>query len=382
MTRFPWLVGALALALTPMAFAQSDDEDPFEFDDLFEDDDEDDDTEAADDRIDDADDLDFEFDDDDSFEFLDDEEAEDSEDLLDGEEEPEFDDNAVLYRQMLERVDGAEPEEEVELWEAYLRRYPNSAFRDRIDDRMDVVLSELYGDDLGDGPGERDADAQEIDFSQGMLIDNINPRTNIQAGIEWGLPAWGNLYGSYEHALRRDFSVFGGVGRRFTGWGAEAGARYALVKSLRTNMLVTASGALHLNANRTCVGFRPMIGVGKRFGDVLDGQAQIGGELELTGPVGFRLMGGANVTWRAAETVALFGETSWEMKNLTWKEGHTFNFTVLSFGMKFQPTPGGLEPGQLQINVGANVPYASWYWMHHFGSIMAQINFYPNGLGR
>lgn len=363
-----------AFLFSPVAFAQDAEEDPFNFDDLL-DDDEDADTEPDSDRIDDADDLDFD-DSDDDFQFLDDE-AEPGEDLLQGEEENQFDDTAVLYRRQLDALRGAAPEDEVEAWERYLERYPNSAYQDRIQDRIDAILSELYGNDLdpdtSDGVDALDA---EIDFSQGLLLENINPRTNVQAGIEWGLPDFGNLYGGYEHQLRRDFSVHGSIRRRYTGWGFEAGARYALIKSLRTNTLVTAMGTVHLNSNPTFIGFRPMIAVGKRIGRI-DLQGQFGGELEITGPVGFRLFGGANVTWRASDSVALFGETSIQAKNLTFAEGKPFNFTVLTFGMKFMPVPNGMDPGQLQINVGANVPYSTNYWMYHFGSIMAQINYYP-----
>lgn len=380
MARRPLAYSLLLLALALPGLAQAQDEDPFEFDDLLGEDEEP--APPPPDRVDEPDDLDA-LDEDEDFQFLDDPDAEQRDDLLDGERQDQFDDTAVLYRRMLERVEGASPEEEVELWEAYLRRYPNSAFKDRIEERVDAILSGLYGDEL-DGPGEGPVDAlrQEIDFSQGLLLENLNPRTNLQAGLEWGLPDWGNLYAGYEHQLARPFSVYGRLGRRFTGWGVEAGARYAIIKSLRTNTLLTASGTVHLNGNPTFLGLRPMIGFGKRFGEVLDVQVQLGGELEITGPVGFRVMGGGNVTWRAADTVAVFGETTIQAKNLTWKEGRTFNFSVLSFGMKFMPTPGDLKPGQLQLNVGATVPYASWYWMYHFGAIMAQINYYPESPDR
>jgi len=320
-----------------------------------------------------ADDLEFSDEELDDFEFLD-TETDTGIDLLDGEEEPEFDDNAVVYRRTQERAQDMSPEEEVELWEAYLRRYERSAFEGRIQERIDAILSGLYGD--GEEGPVVDALEEEIDFSQGLNLEIINPRTTLQAGFELGIPDFVNVYIGYDHQLARNFAVGGSVRRRYTGASVEAAARYALIKSVKTNTLLTAIGIVHFNVDRAFLGFRPMIAAGKRFGDRLDVQAQFGSELELTGPVGVRLFIGANVTYRASDTVAMFVETSGQLKNITF-DPRPFNFTVLTFGLKFMPQPNGMDPGQLQFNVGANVPYATSYYMAHFGSIMAQINYYP-----
>lgn len=364
------------------AFAQEDEDDfswdESDFDDL--DDaggnDADDDTEAPAPPVDfGEDDLDFGDDEDlDSFEFLDSDD-DSGVDLLGGEEEPDFDDNAVLYRRTQERAANLSPEEEVELWEAYLRRYERSAFEGRIRDRIDVVISALYGEQLD--TGEVDALDEEIDFSQGLNLEIINPRTTIQGGFELGFPGYVNVYAGYDHQLARNFSLGGAVRRRYTGASVEASARYALIKSVKTNTLLTAIGTVHFNVDPAFIGFRPMIAAGKRFGDKLDVQGQLGSELELgQGPVGVRWFFGANVTYRASDTVAAFLETSGQLKNITFSP-RPFNFTVFTFGMKFMPQPKGLDPGQLQFNIGANVPYATSYYRFHFGSIMAQINFYP-----
>lgn len=360
------LVALVACFVAPAALAQDDDD--FQFDDL------EDDAPTAPStppptRIDEDDDLDA--DDDGSEDLLDDPTAP-SEDLLGEEENTNADDTAVLYRRMLERVAEASPEEEIELWEAYLARYPNSAFKERIEERIEALLTSLYED--GEQGPQVDAQDQEIMFSQGLLLDNIDPRTRIQAGFEWGLPNFGNLYAAYEHQLQRELSVHGGLRRRYTGWSVEAGGRYALVKSLRSKMLVTAMGDLQFNLNPAYLSARPHLAIGKRFGPI-DAQIQAGPALELTGPVGVRMIGGANVTYKAADTVALFFEGTVNLKNLTWREGKTFVFDVATFGMKFMPE--NRNGSIMEVNVGANVPFARRYWMYHFGSIMAQINYYP-----
>lgn len=372
----------VAVALTTQPAAAQDEEDwswdESDFDDIDEagSDDTESDSEAAPaEPTAPPDDLDFGNEDDelDDFQFLDGED--DGVDLLGGQEEPEFDDNAVLYRRTQERAAGMSPEEEVELWEAYLRRYENSAFEGRIRDRIDEIIGGLY-DGEGTGPAV-DALDEEIDFSQGLNLEIINPRTTIQGGFEWGLPDFGNIYFGYDHQLARNLAIGGSIRRRYTGFGVEASGRYALIKSTKTNTLVTAIATAHLNFDRTFLGVRPMIAAGKRFGDRLDVQAQLGTEFELTGPPGVRFFGGANVTYKASDTVAMFLETSGQLKNITFSEGRPFNFTVLTFGLQFMPQPKGLDPGQLQVNIGANVPYATSYYMYHFGSIMAQINYYP-----
>ncbi|MFT6146622.1 MAG: hypothetical protein ACJAZO_005405 [Myxococcota bacterium] len=380
----PLAVAAVVLSIAGSpAFAQ-DEGDEFNWDESAFDDlddaggnDAEDDTDAADNPPADlgADELDFGDEDEmGDFEFLDTDD-DSGVDLLGGEVEPQFDDNAVVYRRTQERAADMAAEEEVELWEAYLRRYESSAFEGRIRDRIDEVISELYGETLQ--TGEVDALDEEIDFSQGLNLEIMNPRTTIQGGIELGFPDYVNPYFGYDHQLARNFSVGGSLRRRYTGASVEATARYAIIKSVKTNTLLTAIGTVHFNADPTFIGFRPMIAAGKRFADKIDVQGQLGSELELgQGPVGMRWFFGANVTYRASDTVAAFVETSGQLKNITFSP-RPFNFTVFTFGMKFMPQPKGLDPGQLQFNVGANVPYATSYYRFHFGSIMLQVNYYP-----
>jgi hypothetical protein len=303
----------------------------------------------------------------------------DEEDLLEDDAEEEAvggADNAATYRAYQDKVRDLDADEEVIAWERYLAKYPDTEFRDRIQDRIDVLMEGIYGERIDSGGRVVDADEQEIRFAQALLLENINPRTRLQVGFEWGLPDYMNLYGNYEYQLWREFSVHGGVRRRYTGWSVEAGVHWAFVKAQRTKTLVTLIGDLHFNAEPAFLGLRPQIAVGKIFGDVVHAQIQAGVDFESRDLEGFRVIGGANVTWLASKNVAIFVETNAHAKHLVWDEGNPFSFNIFSFGLKFFPTPGNVKSGDLEANVGASAPYGWNYWMYHFGSVMGQLNYY------
>jgi hypothetical protein len=397
---FPRSALALALALitwSSPAFAQSaDDFDPneddeFEFEDLADPgadkgSDSPSDAEGEDDseRIEEDDDLDMLGDPDDeeieSFEAIDEDEEDEPFDLLDGEEDASEalpgQDTAATYRDALSRFGKLEPDEELQSWEIYLAQYPKTLFRKAIDQRMEEVMGSLYGTRIGGKQGSVDALNAEVALSTGMLLENINPRTRLAAAFEWGLPDYINLAADYEHALSRTFSIHAGVRNRYSGWSIEPGVHWALVKSTRTQTLVTFIGDFHFNTNPAYGGIRPQIAFGKRFGDRLDLQAQFGPDLEFRQPFDVRIVGGANATVRASEVVGIFLETMVHMKNFNWDDG-AFTFNTVTFGMKFYPGANDQDKANnVEANFGATVPYARNYWQYHFGSLMGQANIF------
>lgn len=284
-------------------------------------------------------------------------------------------DSADVYRKQQEAVRGMDADEEMMAWEAYLARYPNTAFRDRIEKRMDALNDALYGGGIGDGDGEGPAQGDQtvLAFSQGLQLENINPRERLQMGFEWGLPSYMNLLVDYERPLQPNLSVHGGFRHRATGWSAEAGVRYAAIRSVRHHALLTVVGDLRFNTSPAFLAIRPMVAGGKRFsfGEyALDVQAQLAPDLQARGKVGFPLVGGGNVTFYANDTVALFAETSLNMK---WVDDYAFRFNVFSFGIKFFP---GEVKGKWEANLGGSAPYGSQYWASHFGAVMGQANLY------
>jgi hypothetical protein len=285
-------------------------------------------------------------------------------------------DNSTIYRKAMDDYADMIPDEQMLAWERYLEKYPNSLYRDRIDKRMDELEGELYKERIRtDDPGRLDADQKEIYFSQGLTIENINPRSRIQSGFEWGLPDYINLVLDYEQQVKRNFSFHAGFRRRYTGPSIEGGVRYALIKSSRTKTLLTAIGDVHLNALPAFLGIRPQLAFGKQFG-ALDLQIQGGVDVETRPMAGWRLIGGANATYRANDDVSIFLESQVHMKDLAWEMGN-YRFNTMSFGMKFYPALKSMKKKkQMEVNFGATVPYTANWWMFHYGSIMGQMNWY------
>ena len=115
--------------------------------------------------------------------------------------------------------------------------------------------------------------------------------------------------------------------------------------------------------------------VGKRFdlaGDAyLDLQAQAGPDLMLyPGMFSPRVIAGLNATVSPSDKVKVFVETTSVMKDFGWDEGETFRFNQIAFGMRFQ------GKGKSVVGAGASVPYSANYWRYHYGSVMADMNYY------
>jgi hypothetical protein len=186
-----------------------------------------------------------------------------------------------------------------------------------------------------------------------------------------------NLLVDYEHQLQRQLAVHGGLQHRFTGWSLEGGARYAIIKSTRTNMIVTAIGDIHMNVNPFAPGLRPVIAAGKRFDlprDVtLDLQGQLGSDMMFY-PSGFspRTLWGMNATVAPSETISVFVETSSYVKDMFWDEGSAFKFNQFSFGLRVT----GKGEADTVAGAGASVPVSTNYWKYHYGSILGDFNYY------
>ncbi len=281
-------------------------------------------------------------------------------------------DSATIYRQQLAQLEVLSADEEGMAWEEYLQTYPASVFRKQIEDRMAEISLSMYSAGQTQQVDERN---KELNFSQPMLMESLDPRTRLRTGFEWGFPNWINLVLDYEHQLQRQLSVHGGVQHRFIGWSLEGGARYALIKSTRTNMIVTAIGDVHINVNPFAPGLRPVLAAGKRFelpNDVLlDIQAQAGMDMMLYAS-GFspRTLWGMNATVAPSDTISIFMESTSYAKDLFWDEGNAFRFNQFSFGLRVQ------GKGNTTAGAGASVPVRTNYWKYHYGSVIWDFNYY------
>jgi len=301
---------------------------------------------------------------------------------LDDDEDDDLDDDtlapgqdtAAIYRQQLAAVEGMAPDEEGMAWEEYLQMYTASVFRTQIEERMAEIAESMFGGARGPS-GPVDEAQKAMDFAHGLLLEPIDPRTRFRAGFEWGYIDWVNLILDYEVAVRRDLGIHGGIQHRLSGWNLEGGARYALIKSTRTNMVLTAIGDVHLNLDPIAPGFRPMMALGKRIetkgSTVIDVQAQSGLDLMVyPGMFSPRMLGGMNVSVSPSETVKVFMETTYISKAAPSDDASPFTFNQIAFGIRFQ------GKGNMLVGTGASVPYASNYWKYHYGSVLADFNYY------
>ncbi|MEC7984741.1 MAG: hypothetical protein VX278_06235, partial [Myxococcota bacterium] len=192
-------------------------------------------------------------------------------------------DTAEIYREALSEYKKSLPEEELILWKKYLDDYPNSQFMLQIEKRMDELEGILYNN-LDEEARTEEAGKKELDFALPVLLESIDPRKKLRFAFEMGLPNYINLLVDYEHTLSRELSVHGGIRKRYAGWSAEGGAKYALIKSVRTDSLVTALGDVRINTDPFFVALRPQIAGGKSFyfpDDMrLDIMGQIGTEIQ------------------------------------------------------------------------------------------------------
>lgn len=333
--------------------------------------------EGADDREEDEsnEDLDIEYEDDfgedlDEEEglFRDDQEEELAEDAIGG---PGVD-TAAIYRKYAEDVKEFPPEEELIAWEKYLDEYDRTLFLPRIEERMEVLSGLIYGERIQDESTTYvDAQDREINISQPITLDGLDPRTRLRAGIEYGFPGYFSVMVDAEGQLTREFSAHVGLRGRYTGFRLELGGKYALLKSARKDALVTVGLDLHLNTiPKAYPVVRPYIGAAKRFpiGNGLQVMAVAGTEWE----VGRRAIavGGAHIFYQASDQVGVFGETSIYMQPGVGNGPFSFNMTT--FGMRFSPKTLALD-----ANLVANVPYLQNYWGYHFGAIAVEGSYYP-----
>jgi hypothetical protein len=289
-------------------------------------------------------------------------------------------DTAEIYRRALQEYERLSPDEEALAWERYLRKYPNSIFRSKVDKRLEDLNSELYEDAMfGDGSGRvEDASKRELHFAQPILLESIDPRTKLRAGFEWGYRDWVNLMVDYEYAIFRELSAHVGLRQRFTGYTLEFGPRYAIVKSSRLGLLVTAMGDVRANFNPGFPAFRPQLGVGKRFqvGDMhIDTNLQGGYDLVFYDGLSPRLTGGGNISLAASDNLRVYVESSTYMKGVGNEDIGSFRFNQITFGMKFLEKKSKSKD-KYEAGFGASAPYSVNYWRYHYGAIAGDINLY------
>ncbi|MFN7143738.1 MAG: hypothetical protein ACK4YP_08195 [Myxococcota bacterium] len=304
-------------------------------------------------------------------------------------------DTAQIYRDTQKKLAESTPDEELIAWESYLKKYPKSLFRERIETRMEELSAQLFGERVpGSDRGGRREDAanRELNFTSPLQFASAEPRNRIGGTAEIGIPNWFAPHLDAEFQLLRELSVHAGIDQDVTGTAVVLGGKYGIIKSARTNTVVSGALDFKLNAIPTFPTLSPKIMAGQKL-DILEGlylQAEFGIDAELRNPAGLRLFYGFNAELRANEVVYAFAETSGTFKHLGADAYDPFRFMVASFGMKFVPTKGGFpdvlanEDGffvshdkkPVLIVLGANIPYSTRYWGFYRGSVTLGAEWY------
>ena len=318
---------------------------------------------------------------------------EDGDELLifdEEEEEPVEVDNLQLYRSFKEEVKDLPLEEELDAWYRYLDKYPDTAYareiRSRIDELQTVMLDEAEAEapsyvEVGDSGG-RGAKYEEMPFVEPFTFMTNNTRKKVHLAIAYGASSTFNYGFGVEYAILRNLSVFGmanhwGHGIGFT---AHLGAKYAIVKDVRTGGLFVVGLGLKGGADPSLlIGLDPFIGIGlcPRTGPVTL-QFQVGFDMRFT-PWHWDAHAGLNLGLRPSEKVTIFLETTGHnmvrrMTSYDVPAGETcgddgsgdphcsteyFGFYEAAAGVKVFPREN------IEITVALRAPYFYRKWQHY-----------------
>jgi hypothetical protein len=338
--RSLWLLLSLLLCLPASAFAQDEDED------------------------------------------LEDEDLEDEEPV-----DPDVDDRAT-YDEWKAEVANETPSEELDAWGRYLDAYPKSLFRLEIERRMaaleDAAHNELLQEEARDAARaatKRDAKSEELYVPEtGLMGVNPNPLRRIDIGLLWGFNNVINFDLNFEWAFLRKLSAWGGIRHVGAGGGdlginVQIGAKYALIKDVRTGIVLTGYFAIEPGFSQSD-NFRFALQPGIGFAYAKNDRFQFATTLQMDASLSNL---GTTVTWDAMATVnpnkvlGIYLES--KQRHGLFDPSLSANVEYMAF---FQAGMGvKVRPNQLlELTVGANVPYFWRYWKdYRYVGIHANVVF-------
>jgi nitrogen fixation-related uncharacterized protein len=291
-------------------------------------------------------------------------------------------DTASLYRAAEKEYREMSPEEELIAWEQYLKKYPKSLFRDRIETRMEDLSSLLYSERVpGSDRGARNEDAaeRELSFMSPIHMASVDTRQKLSVEAQWGYPSWIGFGLDYEHAFWREFSAHGGITRDLTGFALVGGAKYDILKSARTGTLFGVGLDFKGNTIPGFFGMKPAVYFGQRLPVLsgLDLQLMGAADMEIRDPFGVRWHGGFAAELRPSPIVSVYLETAVYMKAISGDVDTTFSFATGIFGLRFTPIVGDDEGhGRIEAGIAADAPYTYHYWGFYRGAVDLLGNYY------
>ncbi|MCO4769180.1 MAG: hypothetical protein KDA24_04065 [Deltaproteobacteria bacterium] len=301
---------------------------------------------------------------------LEDEDDEDAEELDDEEV-----DNEEIYNDYKSELRGESAAEELDAWRRYLEVYPKSEYRMEIEKRMsgleEAAFRELSEDDLDEEVDDaEDAKDQEMFLAVPALIQNgINPRRRFKLQALWGFDDMLNYELGFEWAFMRQFSAYGTIRHQGRGFGAQiaAGAKYALVKDVRTGLIVTGAFGISVGFNafdKVNFGIEPMIGFGWIASEKFQVQTSITPYLRLD-RLRFTLVWDAMIVVSPTPVLSIYVESRQKHSPVSTENSGTkyFGFHHAGVGVKIYPQK------TFELTVGVNVPYAwdRWKDYKYFG---------------
>lgn len=295
-------------------------------------------------------------------------------------------DTAQLYRDQQKKCADMSPDEEQIAWEAYLKKYPKSLFRERIEERMEDLSGQMFNERVpGSGFSAKGIDAakRELNFANPIRFTNVDTRTHANVAIELGFPDWVSIGGDFEYAFLRQLSAHIGLDGKVSGPTLHFGAKYAVLKSARTGTIFTPT--LDFDFLTVSSGFpilpHPILAFGQRINvmDGLDLQAQLGAKLDFRAGSAVSYTAGFNAELRPNEVVSAFVETDLAMKYIGDDAVPApFMQYVATFGMRFRLAKPKTEQGDGRVTAGlaASAPYAYRYWGDYTGMAHIMGDFY------
>lgn len=290
-------------------------------------------------------------------------------------------DTARIYRDAEAEYREESAEEELISWEQYLKKYPKSLFRDRIEQRMEELSGEMYSQRVpGSDRGERNEDAaeRELTFMTPVRMASVDTRQKLAIQAQWGYPSWVGFGIDYEHALWREFSVHGGLTRDLTGLALNVGAKYDILKSSRTGTILGVALDVKGNTVPGFAGIEPAILFGQRLPVMAGLDLQVAGsaDMEFRDPFGIRWNSGLAAELHPNQVVSIYVETDAYVKHASSNDV-TFHFVTAVFGLRFTPIVGDKEGHKrVELGLAADAPYTYQYWGFYRGGVDIIGNYY------
>ncbi len=295
-------------------------------------------------------------------------------------------DSPAVYESFRKEVRPYPADEELESWQRYLKKYPQTTFRSDIERRMGelkIKIDKEFDEDVAEeqkAKNQVDARSNELPFIEPFRFRNGNPRKRLWGGIFYGATSYLNFDLGVEWALRREISIFGHLANHDVGSGIllEGGARMAFVKDVRTGTLLSGTVMFRFGGDRGLYE-TPHLDVGGtallHFGIAppekpIQIQVQVGGDFRFT-PLEPRLVFGLNLGIRpkAESSFILFAETNGKMaiashlSSVTGEDKTTIEtFFEASVGGKFSVD----AKRKTEMTVALSAPYYWQYWQNYF----------------